>query len=50
MSSFIKGVKCSLALMGICSDFMAEPFNHFCEDERDVIRRRLIELGVELAI
>jgi len=50
MSSFVKGVKCSLALMGICSDFMAEPFTHFREDERDVIRQRLIELGVELAI
>ena len=50
MSSFVKGVKCSLALMGICSDFMAEPFCHFREDERDVIRRRLLELGVELAL
>lgn len=50
MSSFIKGVKCSLALMGICSDFMAEPFTHFREDERDVIRRRLLELGVKLSI
>jgi len=48
MSSLIKGVKCSLALMGICSDCMAEPFNHFREDERALIRDRLIELGVEL--
>ncbi|MDD2601215.1 MAG: dihydrodipicolinate synthase family protein [Kiritimatiellae bacterium] len=47
MSSFIKGVKCSLALMGICSDFMVEPFNHFRKEERELIRRRLIELGVE---
>ena len=49
MSSFIKGVKCSLDLMGICSDFIAEPFNHFREEERAVIRSRLIELGVKLA-
>ena len=35
MSGFIKGVKCSLALMGICSDFMAEPFNHFRKEEGD---------------
>lgn len=48
MSSFIKGVKCSLSQMGICSDFMAEPFTHFREDERDVIRCRLLELGVKL--
>ncbi len=49
MSSFIKGVKCSLKLMGICNDFMAEPFIHFHEDERALIRERLIELGVKLA-
>ena len=48
VSSFVKGVKCSLALMDICSDFMAEPFNHFCDEERELIRRRLLELGVEL--
>ena len=48
MSSFIKGVKCSLAQMGICSDFMAEPLNHFHEKERELIHARLLELGVEL--
>lgn len=50
MSSFIKGVKCSLALMGICSEFMAEPFFHFLDEEREIIRCRLLELGVELSV
>lgn len=50
MSSFIKGVKCSLAQMGICSDFMAEPFNHFYDEEREVIHSRLLELGVKLTV
>ncbi|MDA3924177.1 MAG: dihydrodipicolinate synthase family protein [Kiritimatiellae bacterium] len=50
MSSFIKGVKCSLAQMGICSDVMAEPLNHFCDDERALIHGRLLELGVELSV
>lgn len=45
MSSFLKGVKCSLNLMGICSDFMAEPFSRFREEERSIIRSRLIALG-----
>ena len=30
-SSFIKGLKCSLNHMGICNDFMAEPFHRFRE-------------------
>lgn len=44
-SSFVKGVKCALSLMGICSDALAaprEPFNAF---DREIIRQRLIELG-----
>ena len=48
VSSFLKGVKCSLSLMGICSDFMAEPFSRFREEERAIIRSRLISLGVKV--
>lgn len=33
-SRFIKATKCGLSLMGIASDFMAEPFNHFMPPER----------------
>lgn len=33
-SSVIKGMKCALSLMGICSDFMAEPFTRFRPPER----------------
>ncbi len=47
-SSFLKGVKCSLDIMGICSDFMAEPFSRFREEERAIIRSRLIALGVKV--
>ena len=45
-SSYLKGIKCSLACMGICSDFMAEPFHRFRDVERDVIRGHLRELGL----
>ncbi|MED5427054.1 MAG: dihydrodipicolinate synthase family protein [Candidatus Neomarinimicrobiota bacterium] len=45
-SSYLKGLKCSLALMGICDDFMAEPFHRFRISERNVIRQYLIDLGL----
>ena len=47
-SSFLKGVKCSLDLLGICSDFMAEPFSRFREEERAIIRSRLLSLGAKV--
>jgi dihydrodipicolinate synthase/N-acetylneuraminate lyase len=40
-SSFLKGLKCALALDGICSDFMAEPFHRFREPERSRVRTYL---------
>ncbi len=42
-SSFLKGVKCSLGLMGICSDFVEEPFHKFREKEKAIIKKYLIE-------
>ncbi len=45
-SSFIKGLKCALGILGICDDYMAEPFHRFRDRERQVIGRRLVELGI----
>jgi len=45
-SSYLKGLKCALSCMGICSDFLAEPFHRFRSAERDVIRRHMEELGI----
>lgn len=45
-SSYLKGLKCALSCMGICSDFMAEPFHRFRRAERKVIRRYIEELGI----
>jgi 4-hydroxy-tetrahydrodipicolinate synthase len=45
-SSFLKGLKCALSWMGICSDFIAEPFHRFRTAERDMIRQHLEELGI----
>jgi 4-hydroxy-tetrahydrodipicolinate synthase len=45
-SSMIKGVKCALHCMGICSDFMAEPFRSFSEKQEKEIRAilKILEL------
>jgi dihydrodipicolinate synthase/N-acetylneuraminate lyase len=44
-SSYLKGVKCALACMGLCDDFMAEPFHRFREPEREQLRQELDGLG-----
>jgi dihydrodipicolinate synthase/N-acetylneuraminate lyase len=36
-SSYIKGLKCALSVMGICDDYMTDPFNRFREQEREKI-------------
>lgn len=46
-SSFLKGLKCSLSIMGICDDYMAEPFHKYREYERGLIRQHLIDLGLK---
>lgn len=48
-SSIIKGIKCVLATLGICDDFMAEPFHRFRADERELVKTRLKELEAELS-
>jgi 4-hydroxy-tetrahydrodipicolinate synthase len=37
-SRFIKGTKCALSVLGICDDFMAEPFHRFHTEERERVR------------
>jgi dihydrodipicolinate synthase/N-acetylneuraminate lyase len=46
-SSYLRGLKCALSCMGICSDFLAEPFQRFGAEERDTIRRYVEELGIK---
>ncbi len=43
-SAIIKGLKCALSLLGVCEDFMAEPFHRFQEPERERVRGILDEL------
>jgi 4-hydroxy-tetrahydrodipicolinate synthase len=45
-SSYLKGVKCTLSLLGICNDFMAEPYRKFRTEERAKVREILERMGV----
>ena len=45
-STVIKGVKCALNLMGICSGELAEPLHAFNEPERRIVAGRLAALGL----
>lgn len=47
-STIIKGIKCALACMGLCDDFMAEPFHRFRSVERELVQSRLKEIETEL--
>ena len=47
-SSYLKGLKCSLSLKTICSDFMAEPFHRFREAERAKIAEALARVEIQL--
>ena len=48
-SSIIKGIKCALACMGVCDDFMAEPFHRFRSEERTLVVKRLKEIEAEVS-
>lgn len=47
-SAIIKGLKCALNCLGICDDFMAEPFHRFRADERNLVQHHLKNLQAEL--
>ena len=40
-SSYLKGLKCALSLLGVCDDFVAAPFHRFNVPEREKIRKAL---------
>lgn len=46
-SSYLKGLKCALSCMGICNDFMAEPFQSFAGPDRETIGQYVEELGLK---
>jgi 4-hydroxy-tetrahydrodipicolinate synthase len=47
-SAVIKGIKCALSCLGVCDDFMAEPFHRFRAGERALVEQRLTLLRAEI--
>jgi 4-hydroxy-tetrahydrodipicolinate synthase len=45
-SSYLKGVKSALSILGICSDFLAAPFNKFDEAHKDKIGAAITALNL----
>ena len=45
-SAVIKGMKCACSLLGLCDDFMAEPFERFLPAEREQVRAVLESVGL----
>jgi 4-hydroxy-tetrahydrodipicolinate synthase len=45
-SSIIKGLKGALNILGVCDDFMAEPYHRFRQPEKEKMRQVLVELGL----
>ncbi|QGY47004.1 dihydrodipicolinate synthase family protein [Maribellus comscasis] len=43
-SKYIKSIKCALSVIGICDDFVAQPFERFEKKECDLLRTNLHEL------
>lgn len=48
-SAYLKGLKCALACLGLCDDYLAEPFRPFATAERERIARYVQELGLSAA-
>ena len=45
-SAVIKGLKCALSCLGVCDDFMAEPFRRFRALDREKVREALSTLNL----
>lgn len=44
-SSYLKGVKCALSVMGICDDYLSYPYQRFKQEERDKVKEILSTLS-----
>ncbi|MCC6369266.1 MAG: dihydrodipicolinate synthase family protein [Bryobacterales bacterium] len=49
-SSYLKGLKYALSLLGICMDAMAEPYSPFEAEHRERVARALVELQARHAL
>ena len=49
-SAIIKGIKCALSCLGVCDDFMAEPFHRFRDEERSRVESNVEHLQAMVAL
>jgi 4-hydroxy-tetrahydrodipicolinate synthase len=47
---WLKGLKCAAACLGLCDDYLNPPLQRLPADARDLIRRRVEELGLSPAV
>ena len=47
-SSYLKGVKCTCSLLGICSDDMASPYRKFRKEERLKVQQVLESMNIKI--
>jgi len=47
-SAIIKGIKCALAHLGVCDDYLAEPFHRFREPQRSEVKAIVERLRHEI--
>ena len=45
-SSYFRALKCALSCLGLCDNFMAEPYERFAPAEREEVRKRLRQVGL----
>ncbi len=45
-SSYLRGLKCAVSLMGICGDLLAEPVPPYPPGQREEVRRHLVAAGL----
>ncbi len=45
-SGYLRALKCALSCLGICSDYVAEPFRRFEPPQRQRVQQHLTELGI----
>lgn len=45
-SSYLRGLKCAVSLIGLCGDTLAEPVAPFSPAQREEVRRRMVAAGL----
>ncbi|MEZ6053265.1 MAG: dihydrodipicolinate synthase family protein [Planctomycetaceae bacterium] len=49
-SGYLKGVKCAMSHVGLCTDQMADPLHRLTEDKRQIIKKNLEELELPIGV